>query len=315
MSSQAQIDANRRNSQKSTGPTSPEGKAASSLNALKSGIHASSHIISGEDPAELEALTAAFLRHHRPAGPNQLALVDTLIAAEWTQRRLRRIEAELWAYQIGSLDKNLTRDEFVDASFQHNSPLGHAYQDALEAFTRLQRRIESTSRMYLRTLKTLQDLQAEAPAPVSEPPSPMPTQPLAPQIGFVSQTAPESEPPIRTRSPNATVCAPTRADSTRLAQALDSGLHPRRPLRVAIRSRDRYPALAGLQAGVKCQIEPQLIQVESQAAILIAHINVDRVNPEIGITPVRTVEWRSAAHRRDYKSEVTGLGSHALDNR
>ena len=59
--------------------------------------------------------------------------------------------------------------------------------------------------------------------------------------------------------------------------------------RRAIRRRDRYPALAGLQAGVKCQIETQLIQVEPQASILIAHINVDRVNPEIRITPVRAV--------------------------
>jgi len=66
--------------------------------------------------------------------------------------------------------------------------------------------------MYLRTLKTLQDLQAAAasrPAeqpsefveqppdtPVSEPPSPMPTQPLKPPIGFVPPNTPASgEPP------------------------------------------------------------------------------------------------------------------------
>jgi hypothetical protein len=104
MTSHAQIEANRLNSQKSTGPTSPEGKAASSLNALKSGIHATSHIIPGENPAELAALTAAFLLEFQPADPNQLALVDTLIAAEWTQRRLRRIEAELWNSRDESLD-------------------------------------------------------------------------------------------------------------------------------------------------------------------------------------------------------------------
>src|ERR1700732_119094 len=109
MSTQAQINANRLNSQKSTGPTSPEGKAASSLNALKSGIHAKSHIIPGEDPAELEALTAPFLLHFHPADPNQLALVDTLIAAEWTQRRLRRIEAQLWAWQIERLNESLPK--------------------------------------------------------------------------------------------------------------------------------------------------------------------------------------------------------------
>ena len=97
MSSQAQINANRRNAQKSTGPKSLEGKAVCSQNALKSGIYAFSHVIRGEDQAELEALKAAFLEQHEPADPTQLALVDTLIAAEWTQRRLRRIEAELWA--------------------------------------------------------------------------------------------------------------------------------------------------------------------------------------------------------------------------
>jgi len=211
MPTQAQINANRLNAQKSTGPTSPEGKAASSLNALKSGIDAWSHIIPGEDPAELEALTAAFLLHFRPADPNQLSLVDTLISTEWIQRRLRRIEAQLWNYRVECLDKNLSHADFLDASIQHNSPLGHAFHEALDPFSRIQRRIDATNRMYLRTLKALQGLQAgqasqppfqpieqasEPDAPVSEPPSPTPTQPLTPQIGFVPPNAHASgEPP------------------------------------------------------------------------------------------------------------------------
>jgi len=205
MPTQAQLNANRLNAQKSTGPTSPEGKAASSLNALKSGIDAWSHIIPGEDPAELEALTAQFLLHFHPSDPNQLALVDTLISTEWIQRRLRRIEAQLWNYQIECLDKNLTHADFLDASIQHNSPLGHSFQDALDPFTRIDRRIDGTNRMYLRTLKVLQDLQAAAAAPaeqasppveqisapdtpVSESASPVPTQPLTQPIGFVPQS-------------------------------------------------------------------------------------------------------------------------------
>jgi hypothetical protein len=215
MPTEAQINANRLNAQKSTGPTTPEGKAASSLNALKSGIDAWSHIIPGEDPAELEALTAAFMLHFRPADPIQLSLVDTLISAEWTQRRLRRIEAQLWNYQIECLDKNLSHADFIDASIQHNSPLGHAFHAALDPFTRIQRRIEGTNRMYLRTLKVLQDLQA-APAeqasrpagqpspfveqdpatPVSESPSPMSIQPLTQPIGFVpTNPSASGEPP------------------------------------------------------------------------------------------------------------------------
>ena len=224
MSSQAQIDANRLNSQKSTGPTSPEGKAVSSLNALKSGIDAHSEIIRDEDPAALAALSAAFHLEHHPTGATQLSLVDTLVSAEWTQRRLRRVEANLWNYRLECLDETLTRAEFMDDSIQHNSPLGHAYHDALDDFNRIQRRIDSTNRLYLRTLKVLQDLQAlqsaqcdrpgglspepepeqaqpDEPAPplsspagqpatpVSEPPSPVETQPLTPPIGFVPHLA------------------------------------------------------------------------------------------------------------------------------
>ncbi len=165
MSTEAQVNANRLNSQKSTGLRSPEGKAAASLNALKSGIDAHSQIIPGEDPAELEALTEAFLAHFHPADLNQLSLVDTLIAAEWTQRRLRRIEAQVWTCRV----------ECLHESDQHNSPLGQAYLNTVDPITRIQRRIDSTNRLYLRTLKALQDLQA--------------AQPLTPEIGFVPQSA------------------------------------------------------------------------------------------------------------------------------
>src|SRR5258708_6390953 len=69
MPTQAQINANRRNAQKSTGPTSPEGKARSSLNALQSGIDAWSHIIPAAHPAALEPLAPPFLQHYHPPHP------------------------------------------------------------------------------------------------------------------------------------------------------------------------------------------------------------------------------------------------------
>ena len=186
MPTEAQITANRLNAQKSTGPKTPEGKAASSLNALKSGSDAWSHIIPGETHAELQALTAAFLAHFHPTDPIQLSLVDTLISTEWIQRRLRRIEAELWNYEVASL-----RDDIPQGS-----PLGHAYQAALDPFSRIARRIDATNRMYLRTLKALQDLQSAPATPISESPSPEPPQPLAPEIGFVPQsTRVPAEPP------------------------------------------------------------------------------------------------------------------------
>jgi len=52
---------------KSTGPRSDEGKARSSMNALKTGIYSKSLILPGEDTAALDALTAEF--HQHACGP------------------------------------------------------------------------------------------------------------------------------------------------------------------------------------------------------------------------------------------------------
>ena len=62
MSSPLQIEANRRNSQKSTGPRTVAGKAASTLNlnSLKSGIYAEAEVIADESAADLQALVAAY---------------------------------------------------------------------------------------------------------------------------------------------------------------------------------------------------------------------------------------------------------------
>jgi hypothetical protein len=228
MLSQAQIDANRLNSQKSTGPTSPVDKAASSLNALKSGVHAQSHIIPGEDPAALDALTAAFLLHHQPADPNQLALVDTLIAAEWTQRRLRRIEAELWNSRNECLDPTLTRLSATLPNPIQFPTLGHSSPDALDPFIRIQRRIDGTNRMYLRTLQVLQNLQVgagharpeQAPGPVKPAPeqaSTQETKPLTPPNGFVPPFTPASGERPRVRHENHE--SPSKAESSETGRA------------------------------------------------------------------------------------------------
>lgn len=147
MSSPQQIEANRLNSQKSTGPRSVEGKAVSRFNALKSGIHAQSQVIPGEDPVELEALADEYHQQFQPATPLDCFLVDALIHADWQLRRLHRLEAQLWTSQI----HEITGD----------APLGEAYSRALDTFTRLQRRIDSTERSYFRALKELQRNQGE----------------------------------------------------------------------------------------------------------------------------------------------------------
>src|SRR5882724_11319377 len=96
MATPAQINANRANAQKSTGPRSPEGKSASRFNALQHGLDAKSVIIPGEDPAEYEQLAQDYQAEFRPASPSEAFHVDTMLRADWNKRRLQKLEAELY---------------------------------------------------------------------------------------------------------------------------------------------------------------------------------------------------------------------------
>src|ERR1017187_5865203 len=96
MASKKQIEANRLNAQKSTGPSSAEGKVPSSMNALKTGIDAKTHLIRGETSTALQELTGEYHGRFRPSTPEQRMLVDTLIDCEWLLRRFRPIQTPLW---------------------------------------------------------------------------------------------------------------------------------------------------------------------------------------------------------------------------
>jgi hypothetical protein len=192
MSSLRQIEANRRNAQKSTGPTSVTGKAASSMNALKSGIHAKSLVLPSEKLADLEQLSDDYYQRHLPASPEARFHLDEVIHCEWLLRRYRTAETQMWQYQAQSA--------YAD---EQKYPLGKSATGHSTPFSKLQYRVDATRRAYHRALKALKDLKAEAataPAPVplaapSEPPSLNPsTQTTSPQIGFVLPF-PSADPP------------------------------------------------------------------------------------------------------------------------
>src|SRR6478672_9616546 len=65
MPTRKQIEANRRNAQKSTGPVTAEGKAACAMNAFKTGLYAESLLIPGEKLEDLQELITAYYPHHR----------------------------------------------------------------------------------------------------------------------------------------------------------------------------------------------------------------------------------------------------------
>src|SRR5207237_7561707 len=99
MSSQQQIEANRLNAQKSTGPATPEGRAAVSLNGLKYGLYAETLILPGEDPAEFDALLDRLDAEHQPATPTEGAFVSQIAMATWRRARIHRTEVAYYKHQ------------------------------------------------------------------------------------------------------------------------------------------------------------------------------------------------------------------------
>jgi hypothetical protein len=191
MATTKQINANRLNSQKSTGPRSVEGKARSSQNALKSGIDAESLIILGEDRAALETLTQEYVDRFHPTTPEQRHYVDILIRDDWQLRRLAKVDTQIWERELISPLK-----------YDQNAPLGVAYACGSSTFSRLQRRIDSLERSYQRALR---ELQTEVGRPFRLQPSfcsasnqDASSDLRPPQIGFVPQKSSSDSHPNRT---------------------------------------------------------------------------------------------------------------------
>lgn len=67
--------------------------------------------------------------------------------------------------------------------------------------------------------------------------------------------------------------------------------------RTAIRRGDGQPPVTGFEFCVEGKIESELIEVESQALILISYIDVDGVNTEMEAAVISAV--RGIAHGRD----------------
>ena len=91
MTSRHQIDANRRNAKRSTGPVTPEGKAASSRNALKHGFRAN-QVLFGDDE-RLDSFRAQLEAEYQPANFVEAIFVEQMAVALFKRLRFEELEA------------------------------------------------------------------------------------------------------------------------------------------------------------------------------------------------------------------------------
>lgn len=98
MSSKKQIEANRQNATKSTGPNTPEGKTLSSTNATKHGLLSKQVLLPSESEEEFEELSQGLREDLKPVGALETRLVEDIAADFWRLSRIRRIEAGVLAW-------------------------------------------------------------------------------------------------------------------------------------------------------------------------------------------------------------------------
>jgi hypothetical protein len=99
--SQKQIDAARHNGAKSRGPKTPEGKARSSMNALKHGRHAKlACVLRGENKEAFQSLLHSLVRRFQPVDEAELSLIRILASIDWRLARIIAAESRILDMEI-----------------------------------------------------------------------------------------------------------------------------------------------------------------------------------------------------------------------
>jgi hypothetical protein len=112
MTSQKQLEANRRNAFKSTGPKSAEGKASVRHNAVRHGAMAETVVIPFiENREDWEAHEQGVAESLRPLGYMETLLVERIASLMWRLRRANRFERELIALEQEAIEPNILKED------------------------------------------------------------------------------------------------------------------------------------------------------------------------------------------------------------
>jgi len=150
MASQAQINANRLNAQKSTGPRTDEGKRVVSQNAVTHGLFARDAVIKCEDPAEYEVHREALLDELRPVGAVESMLAERIVSLSWRLQRVERMQNQATDCLIE--EDYLPLGRMVTKRWSKNLMI-------IEKLFMHERRIESSLNRTITKLKKLQTIR------------------------------------------------------------------------------------------------------------------------------------------------------------
>jgi hypothetical protein len=134
MASIKQIEANRRNALKSTGPKTAAGKAAVRLNPLRHGLRARDVILPDEDPEQFHQLCDDLETEWQPSTRTEQFYLEQMAVSQWKLTRVDWGEADLFGENI-SLEKSF---QILHRLWQTQNRLERSYARAQRELERLQ---------------------------------------------------------------------------------------------------------------------------------------------------------------------------------
>src|SRR6266853_5724921 len=112
-----QLQANRNNALKSTGPKTVEGRKRSSLNALRHGLTGQVTTMTEEDRAAQDKFSQALIQSLAPVGAMETQVAQRIATDSWRLNRISAVEDNLFALGLHQNAGNLCPDhEEIDAA-------------------------------------------------------------------------------------------------------------------------------------------------------------------------------------------------------
>jgi hypothetical protein len=134
MATQKQIEANRLNAQRSTGPRTPEGKAAVRLNALRHGLRARTVVLPGEDRQEFERLCDILEAEWQPRTATELFYLEQMAVSQWKLTRMEVGEVDVYHEVSGAK----TQVPLLDRLWRAQCRMERSYARAQRELERIQ---------------------------------------------------------------------------------------------------------------------------------------------------------------------------------
>ncbi len=133
MASKQQTEVGGQKAPGSTGPKTPEGKAAVRLNSLRHGLRSSIVVLPSEDHEEFDRLCDRITGTYQPRTWPELLVCDQLAVAQWKLIRLVRLENRL----LEECDGPGSQKGMIDRFSQYQTRLERSYWQAYNELERI----------------------------------------------------------------------------------------------------------------------------------------------------------------------------------